>query len=79
MCIQCSVEGQKRASDPPRLELQLVMRCCVLLGVNPGPLWKATIALNLCGPRLCFILVSSSRQALAGCGGSILKSQPSGG
>lgn len=79
MRVQCVVESQRRASEPLRLELQLAMSCRVLLGVDPGPLWRAAIALNLCGPRFCFMLVSSSRQeALAGCGSSHLKSQHSG-
>lgn len=40
MCVQCFVAGQESASDPLGLELQLVMSCRVLLGMNPGPLGR---------------------------------------
>lgn len=40
MCVQCFVVGQESASDPLGLELQLVMSCRVLLGMNPGPLGR---------------------------------------
>lgn len=41
-------EGRKRVLDPLGLEIQMVVSCCCMLGVNTGP--------NYCAISLTFVV-----------------------
>ena len=36
-CMPDSHRGQKRVLDPMGLEIQMVVSCCCMLGMNTGP------------------------------------------